>query len=228
METSANQLVEAVQHIMFGTSSGRYDVKHLADIIAAIESADYYTQYMLATPSYDDRLRLVADAVHHAPNDGLYLEFGVASGHTINHISSQKPEKKIYGFDSFLGLPEDWREGYLRGRFAQTSLPKVSDQCELIVGLFNDTLPKFIDEKREPIAFIHIDCDLYSSTKTVLACCAPYIGPGTVIVFDEYFNYSGWKQHEYLAWQEFCRDYNIKAKHLGFVSSGMQVAFVVE
>lgn len=40
--------------------------------------------------------------------DGLYLEFGVFQGTTINYIAQQKENETIYGFDSFEGLPEDW------------------------------------------------------------------------------------------------------------------------
>ena len=40
--------------------------------------------------------------------DGLFLEFGVYKGTSINFISSLIPDKKIYGFDSFGGLPEEW------------------------------------------------------------------------------------------------------------------------
>jgi hypothetical protein len=40
------------------------------------------------------------------PRDGYWFEFGVHSGSTINTLSSFC--EKIYGFDSFEGLPEDW------------------------------------------------------------------------------------------------------------------------
>jgi hypothetical protein len=40
----------------------------------------------------------------------LWLEFGVASGRTINYISNFTNDK-VYGFDSFEGLPEKWRNG---------------------------------------------------------------------------------------------------------------------
>jgi hypothetical protein len=48
--------------------------------------------------------------LQHKPNT-LWLEFGVATGTTINYIS-RFTNDKVYGFDSFEGLPENWREGY--------------------------------------------------------------------------------------------------------------------
>ena len=60
------------------------------------------------------------------------------------------------------------------------------------------------------VSFLHIDCDLYSSTKTVLTLLAPAIHIGTVIVFDEYCGYTGWEQHEARAWAEFCSEFAVR------------------
>ena len=69
-------------------------------------------------------------------------------------------------------------------------------------------LPKFILNNDKDASFIHIDCDLYASTKTILDNLDKKIKPGTVILFDEYFNYPSWKKHEFKAWQEFCLNKN--------------------
>jgi hypothetical protein len=39
------------------------------------------------------------------------MEFGVSRGVTINFLAALNPMKKIYGFDSFEGNPEDWDLG---------------------------------------------------------------------------------------------------------------------
>ena len=81
----------------------------------------------------------------HKP-DTLWLEFGVASGNTINYIS-QFTDDKVYGFDSFEGLPEKWRDGFDKGAFSQNgTLPKVNQNVELIKGWFNETLLPFIQK----------------------------------------------------------------------------------
>ena len=71
------------------------------------------------------------------------------------------------------------------------------------MGWFDDTLPGFLAEHDGPIAFLHVDGDLYSSARTVLDLCGPRLVEGSVVIFDEYFNFPGWEQHEHRAWQEF-------------------------
>ena len=59
------------------------------------------------------------------------------------------------------------------------------------------------------VAFVHVDCDLYSSTRTVLTLLAPAIRAGTVLVFDEWCGYEGWEEHEARAWAEFCAEFRV-------------------
>lgn len=123
------------------------------------------------------------------PKTNYWLEFGVFSGDTINKLS--KLCDKIYGFDSFDGLPEDWADNMLKGTFKVDELPKVSDNVELVVGLFEESIPKFLKEHNvNKINFINIDCDLYSSTKTIFKYIGKYIEAGTYIHFDEFFTHS--------------------------------------
>ena len=131
------------------------------------------------------------------------MEFGVYEGKTINIISSTVPDKIVYGFDSFEGLPEDWRTGFDKATFDRNGkMPQVNSNVRLVKGWFNETLPAFVKEHTEPCAFIHVDCDLYSSTKTIFDNLKDQIVSGTVIAFDEYFNYPGWQEGEYKAFME--------------------------
>ena len=70
------------------------------------------------------------------------------------------------------------------------------------VGLFSETLPLFLEKHDGEIKFLNIDCDLYSSTKLVFKLLESRIVPGTVIFFDEYFGFRGWRDHEFKAFQE--------------------------
>ena len=158
--------------------------------------------------------------------DKLFLEFGTYKGESINFLSSLMPEVKFYGFDTFEGLPESFSI-WKKGRFdIKGKLPKVNDNVSLIKGYFNETLPKFLEEHKEKSAFIHIDCDLYSSTKTIFENIYDRIVPNTVIQFDEYYNYPGWKNHEFKAFQEFCKKYSVEYEYIGI--SHMQVAVVIK
>lgn len=158
--------------------------------------------------------------------DKLFLEFGTYKGESINFCSSLIPEAKFYGFDSFEGLPGSFSI-WKRGRFdIKGKLPKVNKNVSLIKGYFNETLPKFLEEHKEKAAFIHIDCDLYSSTKTVFDNIYDRIVPNTVIQFDEYYNYPGWQNHEFKAFQEFCKKYSVEYEYIGI--SLYQVAVVIK
>ena len=64
-------------------------------------------------------------------------------------------------------------------------------------GWFEETLPVWLAANEGPVSFIPIDCDLYSSTRTILTLLAERIVPGTIGLFDEYFNYPNWEKHEY-------------------------------
>jgi len=154
---------------------------------------------------------------------GLWLEFGVYHGVTTRFIA-ERGRQPLYGFDSFQGLPEDWRSEYPRGSFALQEIPRFPEPIQIVPGYFHETLPGFLKLHPEPAAFVHIDCDLYSSTKTVLDHLAERICPGTVIVFDEFFNYPGWKEHEYRAFDEFIRTTGKTFEYLGYVYNYYQVA----
>ena len=202
-----------------------FDILEIAFIKAGFESAEFYEEGFLTTPVFDSDLELLTHAVSLADHGGLFLEFGVASGRTIRHLAGQAQET-IYGFDSFDGLPEDWRTGYGKGAFSG-ALPEMPPNVSLVRGWFDDSLPSFLQRRPEPVTFLHIDCDLYSSTKTVLDLLGGRIRKGCVIQFDEYWNYPGWKQHEFRAFEEFKSDAGISCEPIGFVPSHQQVAFVV-
>lgn len=150
-----------------------------------------------------------------ARKDGLYLEFGVGKGYSLRVLRNLIPnDVTLYGFDSFKGLPEAWNESPV-GAFAadpkNIQLPNVT----LVAGMFDDTLPGFAAQHKQPISFANIDCDLYGSTRTILRAMRDNIVSGTVLHFDEYFGYPGWEQHEYKAFQEFLAETKRSFIYLG-------------
>jgi hypothetical protein len=156
--------------------------------------------------------------------DGLYLEFGVATGGTITIIANHTANR-VYGFDSFIGLQEKWN-GYEVGHFS-CDMPKVPSNVTLIEGMFEDTLPKFMKKhKKEKVAFLHVDCDLYSSTKCVFDNLKNNFKDGSIICFDELIDYAGedWRNHEWKAWHEFLEETKYNWECLGLYGVH-QVAF---
>lgn len=189
------------------------------ELEAMRETIDYIRNHMPDSMIYTRWHDLHQDAIEKSMISGLYLEFGVKKGDTIREITGMTPEP-VHGFDSFQGLPEDWSGTALRkGRFnKQGKLPSVPESVILHNGWFEETLPVFKSQYSGPIAYMHIDCDLYSSTKTIFEHLGNRIVPGTVIVFDEYFNYPNWQQHEYRAFQEFVSVNGIRYEYMGFLS----------
>lgn len=163
---------------------------------------------------------------------GMFLEMGVCTGKTINFIAALNSREKIYGFDSFEGLPEEWirKDAFFKkGTFAykkNVSIPPVLHNVYLYKGWFKDTLPKFKEEilGTKPIAFLHIDCGLYSSTKDVFNNLKDNIIPGTIIVFDEFYNYPGSDLHEWKAFNEFLEEKQLGIEYLAYNENHEQVA----
>ena len=192
--------------------------------IALSETANYIYYHMENVPFFKDRFSIYDFIFEQNLVTGLFLEFGVYKGESINYIAKKIPEKTIYGFDSFEGLPEYWREGFNKGTFFVQELPPVEKNVILIKGFFKDSLPTFLKNQSGPVSFLHIDCDLYSSTTTIFKWLGDHIVDGTIIIFDEYFNYPSWKEGEYKAFQEFLTNKNITYKYLCYNSLNQQVA----
>lgn len=95
-----------------------------------------------------------------------------------------------------------------KGAFAVSALPSVPSNTQLVKGWFDETLPRFVEQSQggSVLGFLHVDCDLYSSARTVLTSFRPLFGPRTIVVFDELLNYPGFEQHEIKALYEFMRD----------------------
>ena len=198
------------------------DLRWEADRRAVRSSLDFVETHLSQAQGHTGKLPTLDAALAAVQTEGLYLEFGVATGGTLDIISRAVPDQTVYGFDSFEGLPEFWRPGYDVGLFATEALPQV-EGAELVVGLFDDTLPGFLDAHPGPVAFAHLDADLYSSTVAVLDAIAPRLRPGSVLLFDEFFNFPGWEAHEHRAWTEFCARTGIAFEYLGFAQDDEQV-----
>lgn len=190
------------------------------------ETLDFIVDSMPEALAFDTPRELMHHALSRVTIDGLYAEFGVNSGGTISYIARQKPDCTIHGFDSFEGLPEDWSGNAMAAGFFHRKgrLPKVPANVVLHRGWFDTTATRFAAENDGPLAFLHVDCDLYSSTATIFEALGDRIVPGTVILFDEYFNYPNWKAHEHKAFTEFQERSGRTFKYIGY--SIQQVAVI--
>ena len=143
---------------------------------------------------------------------GDIVECGVGNGATLsvilfNLIYFEKyflDKKKYFGFDSFQGFPEPSKFDQSirkpkKGEWDHTSISfiennliesgfKIGDIKKFInfnCGFFDQTFKNF---ESDSIALLHIDCDLYESTKLSLEKFYPKVVSNGLIVFDEYLD----------------------------------------
>lgn len=195
---------------------------------AAVSSADYIEAHLEGALLFPSREQVWDHALAQVKIDGLYAEFGVFAGHSINHMAAAVQGRGItfYGFDSFEGLKEDWRGTWYRaGAFDRGGvLPKVLPNVKLVKGWFDATVPAFLAEHQgEPFAFVHLDADTFESTALVLSLLAERIVPGTIIVFDEYLGFPNWQKGEYRAWQDFVAARGLRYRYLAFGNTPVAV-----
>ena len=146
------------------------------------------------------------------------LDLGVYKGASTRRLANIFPDSVIHGFDSFEGLPGDWSH-VLAGTFNDIKglLPDMPENVILYKGWFEDTLPKWKEKySNGNISLLRIDCDIYSSTKTIFNTLENMIDENTWIVFDELIGYKGWRNHEHKAFMEFIEKTGFKYEYLAY------------
>lgn len=85
----------------------------------------------------------VAAALH----NGFVCELGVYRGRSLNEIARHYAPDKVYGFDTFTGLPEFWREGFPEGAFDVSSEKLVFEKTAFFTkGCSKETLPTSLEQ----------------------------------------------------------------------------------
>lgn len=158
---------------------------------------------------------------------GDYLEFGVFNGSSISSMytarAKARADIRLFGFDAFEGLPESaeneddgvWKKGFYSCAFEQmkTCLSKKDinpNSIEWVNGWYEETLSDELTKQfnLSNLGIVFIDCDTYSSSKTVLNFIAPIIKSPVIICLDD------WKLNnldikgmgEYKAFNEFLEE----------------------
>ena len=160
---------------------------------------------------------------------GDFLQLGVFKGQCARFLHARMPPgRTLYLLDSFEGLPEDWMGAWRKGAFALApeDIPVFeAANVEVVPGWFSDTVDGVAARLDAPLALIHADADLYSSTLEALAGLDARIAPGTVILFDEYFMQAGddFRDDEHRALLDWCQRYDRDFEYL-WKSEWVQVA----
>lgn len=204
-----------------------FNVARVAYFMAAKDSADFFIQHFPTALTFATHVALIDHCLNSCSVEGTICEFGVAGGATLKFIAQRTPGL-VHGFDSFLGIPETWSHFQRQGRCSCDGKAPDGLPTNVVIhsGWFDETLTEF-SEIEQPLRFIHIDSDLYSSAKIIFDRLGKSIVPGSVILFDEYFNYPNWEQHEHKAWREFVQDNDVEFEYIGWVPRSCAVAVKV-
>ncbi len=174
----------------------------------------YVHNYLVNSFSYTDRERMLDRAMRYtkvSKVEGDYLEFGVWKGDTLAkayHIANKNNHKKLrfFAFDSFEGLPEPKGIDKIGGEFYQgqykcgkkkfiSNLKKWKvnlKRISIVKGWFDQSLPEHRKNGNlKKVAIAWIDCDIYESTVPVLEYLTEIVQDGTILVFDDWYNYKG-------------------------------------
>lgn len=163
-------------------------------------------------------------ALQAAGPEGLTLECGVYFGRSLRVIAARTPGP-VHGFDSFQGLPEAWSEREGAGAYSTAGrLPEMPANVALHAGWFEHTLPPFLAAQPGPVRLLHVDCDIYSSTRTVLENLGSRLVPGSIVVFDDFLGYPGFEAHELRAFEEFAQGDGIGWEIVAACLLGREVA----
>ena len=227
------RIFKRISRVIYQIIPEEYKIKKLSQIInenSIQETFDHFKEHFKKSLLLDDTSDVRSYAIETAlsndkNNEYFYLEFGVYQGTSANYFS--KYVKKLYVFDGFEGLKEDWPgTSSPRGSASlNKKIPKLNSNVEPIVGWVEDTLEDFLKKHNPKINFVHLDMDTYSPTKFTLEKIKPYLVKNAIILFDELYNYVGWQYGEYKALKEVFKDdeFEYKAFALNSVRCAIQI-----
>lgn len=204
------------------------------DVLNAIKADQFEQHEFHGVKRFYDRDSLLAYCLSQVgPNHELAVELGVGSATSSQLILKEMRRLGLpgvlHGFDSFMGLPEAWGEIARPGTYSYDKPLWQDERFVVHAGWFAETLPAFVAEVEgaATIGFIHVDCDLYSSTKEGLIELGPLLRSGSILLFDEYWNYLEAEEHEQLALREFCNEQGWEFNYIGYNVDYMQAAVVI-
>ncbi len=195
--------------------------------VKSIGAASRYLGPWQAETRYEHHAAMIRELARDLGEPCDYLEFGVGTGQTIKIAANvlSHPDSRLYGFDSFTGLPQNWEGRMLdfswagrqvlkekrislpMGTFSTSGLTPfetgvVDDQrISIVKGFVEETICPFILEYTPSPKILYIDINLYSATHAILHHTDEILAPGDFLVFDELYDIDGEFRalNEYLA-----------------------------
>lgn len=190
---------------------------------AARDTYDYVAEHMPHALFTLDQFEVIEARKADVDPSGNIVDLGVYKGGSTRALARIFPKHTIHGFDSFEGLPEAWSHAP-KGAFGEIkgALPNMPENVKLYKGWFDATLPSWAAANNDKsISILRVDCDIYSSTKTIFDELGHLLRPGSWICFDELIGYYGFREHEHKAFHEFLAKHPFK---VDFVAYGLTYA----
>ena len=172
-----------------------------------------------------------------------YLEFGVYGGESILYWAKKNKHKNsiFVGFDTFTGLPGDWKsfqkiskkygKTIPKGHFStKGSVPGTKDnRVSFVKGVFNETLLPYLDNfinyaDLTNTLIVHMDADIYESTLYPLVSLSKLLKPGSIIIFDE----PSVVFDEFRALNDYIRAFGIKYKLISYTLDCDKIAILIK
>jgi O-methyltransferase len=174
---------------------------------------------------------------------GDYLEFGVYRGTSFILAASLAARNgldamRFFAFDSFEGLPESEGKVFSHGQFAcseETFTQLITkagvpmDRVEKVKGFYDLSLTSEAKRKYAltRAAIVHIDCDLYSSTKDVLAFIEDLLQEGTIVIFDDWSSFRNEQNPDEFGEAKAFNEWRRRSAFQDFYESDRSKAFIV-
>lgn len=185
-------------------------------LAALLDGAQYAAAHMQGARATPDKTEVLRFGLDHTPPEGLVLACGVFSVAGLEAIGTQLG-RVAYGFE-----------------LRPPALSQATS-AKLMAGRFEHTVPAFLAQHPGPIAFLHIDtdlyaqsmseadgtpCDVHTASKSALDIVGDRLVPGSVVVLDEYFNSPGWREQEFRAFQEMVQSRALNYRYLAYDTTG--------
>jgi O-methyltransferase len=145
----------------------------------------------------DRRLAHLRELIERAVEDGIpgdFIECGVWRGGACIYaravLKDLGSRRTVWVADSFQGCPEgDEHHGFRELAVPQSEVEEnfrkfrlLDDKVKFISGFFADSLPGPVEQ----LAVLRVDCDMLTSTLTVMERMYPLLSPGGFVILDDY------------------------------------------
>jgi len=162
--------------------------------------------YTMTSSRRGRALQRLARRLDHDGVPGALVDCGVWNGGSTVLLSEASPDRDVWAYDSFEGLPEagpldgpestSWTgeclgaEEKLREGFRRYASP---ERLHVVKGWFDQTFAATADDVG-PVALLHADGDWYESVMLTLRTFYPRVSPGGFVVIDDYGAWPGAKR----------------------------------